>query len=51
MLTATTQRHDDNYKSLVPEFRSNVASHFYVDDLNTGVRDANRGTSLHKKIL
>ena len=37
-MTSTIQRHGDNYKSLDPEFCRIVKSHFYVDDLNNGVR-------------
>ena len=38
LLTSTIQRHGDNYKSLDPGFCRIVKSHFYVDDLNNGVR-------------
>ena len=40
------KRHGDNYKSLDPEFCRVVKSDFYVDDLNTGVRDDESGILL-----
>ena len=50
MLKCTVQRHGENYKILDSEFCRKVKSHFYVDDLNTGVRDIDYGTLLYRNM-
>ena len=50
LLTPVIQRHGENYESLDPEFCRKVKSHFYVNDLNTKVRDVDRGILLYRNM-
>ena len=46
--TSTIQCHGENYKSLDAEFCHNFKSHFYGGDLNTRVRDVDKGILLYR---
>ena len=40
----------ERYEEIDPEFSRKVKENFYVDDLNTGVKDVNEGLDVYKKM-
>ena len=50
LLTATVNNHGRKYERVDPEFARKVKDHFYVDDLNTGVKTSEEGLTLYKNM-
>ena len=50
MLTATVNNHGKKYEQIDPVFTRKVRDHFYVDDLNTGVKMSEEGLTLYKNM-
>ena len=50
LLNGTLQKHASKYEKSDPEFYRKVREHFYVDDLNTGVKTIKEGIELYDKI-
>ena len=50
LLNASVRKHGERYEKIDPEFSRKVKENFYVDDLNTGVKDVNEGLDVYKKM-
>ena len=50
LLTATVNNHGRKYERVDPEIARKVKDHFYVDDLNTGVKTSEEGLTLYKNM-
>ena len=49
LLNGTVQKHARRYEKTDSEFSRKVREHFYVDDLNTGVKTSKEGIELYDK--
>ena len=49
LLNVVIRKHGEKYEKIDPEFARKVKNHFYIDDLNTGVKTTDEGQELYKK--
>ena len=50
LLNASVRKHGGRYEKVDPEFARKVRENFYVDDLNTGVKDVDQGLDVYKNM-